>query len=172
MYTEAHRAAKRRQYDSRLRMAFDMLGERCARCDSTVRLEFDHVDPKTKVVEIAAATRLSLRRFLDEVAKCQVLCSECHDKKSALERGLTPTKGEDVHGTLSSYRYCRCDVCRDAKSAAGHTYRRSKGIAPRAPYIRDHGTYALYRKGCRCSLCKAANTARIRKWLDNRKIGA
>lgn len=34
----------------------------------------------------------------------------------------------------------------------------------RRVYVRQHGTYAKYRQGCRCFECRSANTARITKW--------
>jgi len=34
-------------------MLYDLLGEECVRCGSTDRLQFDHVDPTTKVFNVS-----------------------------------------------------------------------------------------------------------------------
>lgn len=43
-------------------------------------LEFHHIDPSTKVLKIgiAASGKMSMDRILAEVAKCEVLCVNCH----------------------------------------------------------------------------------------------
>jgi hypothetical protein len=37
-------------------------------------------------------------------------------------------------------------------------------------YNLDHGNYGLYRKGCRCDLCKRANSERMQKYWTNKTI--
>ena len=36
----------------------------------------------------------------------------------------------------------------------------------------EHGSYAKYRKGCRCSECKLANNSRMRNYWQSRKFNA
>lgn len=59
----------------------------CVKCGITdVRvLEFDHVDPATKSFSIARgiASTLSWENILAEIAKCQLLCANCHKIKTA-----------------------------------------------------------------------------------------
>lgn len=43
------------------------------------------------------------------------------------------------------------------------------GTKARRKRVIEHGTYGRYRKGCRCSACKAANTARHRKYRENKQ---
>lgn len=59
-------------------------GKSCAQCDSRDRLELDHVDPSTKVYQPAALWGMSDRnpKKIAELAKCQVLCRDCHLEKS------------------------------------------------------------------------------------------
>jgi hypothetical protein len=80
------------------------LGGKCCKCGSIENLEFDHIDPKTKELEIAQAlVRWSLDKVLKELKKCQLLCRKCHRKKTGVSK----------HGSLRRYIYhkCRCDIC-------------------------------------------------------------
>ena len=55
---------------------------RCADCgqDHPATLEFHHLDPTKKdaLVSRLIATTSSLRRLQEEMAKCVVLCANCH----------------------------------------------------------------------------------------------
>lgn len=80
----------------------------CAKCGSTDRLEVDHIDPATKTCN---PTRIWSREqaFRDmELAKCQVLCYECHKEKTFAAVVV-------VHGIRYTYRArgCRCEECRE-----------------------------------------------------------
>jgi hypothetical protein len=112
------------RYRSRRREAKKKLGGKCSRCGSTRRLEFDHLDPKTKYKVVAKMWSYSEERFWDEVGKCQLLCRECHQEKSLAERGLHRAKG--VHGNYMNYsRYgCRCDQCKSAWTEKNREYKR------------------------------------------------
>ena len=50
-------------------------------------LEFDHLDPQDKQFTISQAVRLgrNWQEILIEMAKCQVLCSNCHKKRTATQ---------------------------------------------------------------------------------------
>lgn len=65
-------------------------GKACAQCDSTENLELDHLDPKHKITH--RIWSWSAVRREAELAKCRVLCGECHKKKSAAEH----PKGEEA----------------------------------------------------------------------------
>ena len=55
----------------------------CGYRKNAAALQFDHRDPTTKEITIAAAThRWSLRKLATEVAKCDVLCANCHAEKT------------------------------------------------------------------------------------------
>lgn len=57
---------------------------KCSKCDESYPacLEFHHRDPSQKDIGIAEAisNRWSPTRILTEIAKCDVLCSNCHHK--------------------------------------------------------------------------------------------
>jgi hypothetical protein len=61
-------------------------GLKCSRCKEShsVCLEFHHIDPTTKEHNISMMYRShSEKRILEEIAKCIVLCANCHRKEHA-----------------------------------------------------------------------------------------
>jgi 5-methylcytosine-specific restriction endonuclease McrA len=71
----------KRRWERRRLAAVDKLGGKCVNCGDRDELEFDHIDPATKLYSIARASSFSQSRFDAEVAKCQLLCRECHQEK-------------------------------------------------------------------------------------------
>ena len=55
----------------------------CGESDILV-LEFDHLNPKDKCFNIGESTnnRYPLFKVIEEINKCQVLCSNCHRRKT------------------------------------------------------------------------------------------
>lgn len=86
--------------------------KKCVECGSIEDLELDHVDPSTKVSH-RIWTWSEVRRN-EELAKCQILCRSCHQKKTAQEN-QTAQHGTD---TMYSIYKCRCEDCRQARAAA------------------------------------------------------
>lgn len=104
----------KRRYDERRALAISTLGGKCAECGTTENLEVDHKDRTKKSMTFDRMTMVSIDKFIEELAKCQLLCDPCHNGKTLGERGLQRAIG--THGTLSSCRYCKCDLCREAKN--------------------------------------------------------
>lgn len=54
----------------------------CVRCGESHPscLDFHHRDRATKDADIATMRRFGLSRLVDEIAKCDVLCANCHRK--------------------------------------------------------------------------------------------
>lgn len=53
----------------------------CARCGGSfpvVVMDFHHRDPATKLFTVAAGNRRKLTDVIAEIAKCDVLCANCH----------------------------------------------------------------------------------------------
>jgi hypothetical protein len=52
----------------------------CVNCGATTNLQWDHIDPSTKLFDVmTGCTRLYRRaRIMAEIAKCQVLCGTCN----------------------------------------------------------------------------------------------
>lgn len=85
------KAAKKRILERR-RFVYEYLTKHpCVRCDEAdpVVLEFDHIDRDTKDSPISQAiwANWSMKRLLAEIDKCQVLCANCHRRKTAQDLG-------------------------------------------------------------------------------------
>lgn len=102
------------RYNKRIEAAKIKLGNKCSKCNKTDNLQFDHIDRKTKCFTIAKGWNRKESVFWEEINKCQLLCFNCHQEKTLLDLGQISAKTS--HGTLSSYRYCKCDLCRKANS--------------------------------------------------------
>jgi len=111
-----------KRYRERREKAIEKLGGKCSKCDSTDGLQFDHVDRTTKKFTIGTLSSINEQDFWKEVDKCQLLCDTCHQVKTLLDLGRVSAKS--THGTLSSYRYCKCDECKAAKAAYMKNYKR------------------------------------------------
>ena len=94
------------RYHTRRTEAIEHLGGQCVRCGTTEQLEVDHITPADKTYDIGKVWSYSAEKFWTEIAKCQVLCVECHKTKTREDRGETP------HGMHRYQRYgCRCNIC-------------------------------------------------------------
>lgn len=116
MATKEAQRKYQREWVAKRRAAY-LAGKSCARCASTERLEVDHIDRETKVSHAVWSWREDRR--LAELAKCQVLCHECHMEKTA-DENATATHGSSTR----LYRTgCRCRPCKDAHAAYARLYR-------------------------------------------------
>ena len=118
------------RYRQRRKEAVELLGSSCAvcGCDKEGELDIDHKCPMDKKYDGARMTMISHDKFLDELSRCQILCKKCHAQKTTKELGRTVAR--DTHGTLSSYRYCKCPLCKKAKSDWQRKYREGVGGLP------------------------------------------
>ena len=123
-YNEYMNSYIKAQYKKRIAVAKDSLGGKCALCGSIENLEFDHIDPSTKIDCVTSMHSFSQKRFEAEIDKCQLLCSLCHKEKNLMDLNVVSAK--TTHGTISSYRYCKCDLCRKAKSLYNKEYKSRK----------------------------------------------
>lgn len=109
---ERQREYQRRWVAARRRAYFE--DKACATCPSTERLQLHHIDPEEK--EHHAIWTWARERFEAEVAKCVVLCADCHRTFHAIDQMR--------HGRKRYQRGCRCQVCRAAKADDNHRNRR------------------------------------------------
>jgi 5-methylcytosine-specific restriction endonuclease McrA len=84
-YNAYNNAYMKARWVKRRLLAVAHLGSKCVRCGTTKNLEFDHIDPSTKLASIARASSWSEERFWKEVDKCQLLCVDCHKAKTKAE---------------------------------------------------------------------------------------
>ena len=99
-YVAARRARRRATLQS-------ILGDECVRCGSDEHLEFDHTDPATKSFKLSGSTLdKPWKELLIELAKCQLLCHDCHMDKSAGEKSVV-----EHGGGVSGKFHCPCDLC-------------------------------------------------------------
>lgn len=105
----------------RRKLALSQLGSECVVCGSSGDLDFDHIDPTTKVNSIASLVASASEELLQaELMKCQLLCKECHLEKSRANGDFTHGGGgcnkilNPLHGTWGMYgrEKCRCEPCR------------------------------------------------------------
>lgn len=84
--------AKKRVQSNRELVWEYLLGHPCIRCGETnpVVLEFDHRDPTEKVDHVSRlinSPRCAKSALMAEIAKCDVLCANCHRIKTAEQFG-------------------------------------------------------------------------------------
>lgn len=90
IYQQLYRQARRAK-------AKASLGDVCVKCGSDENIEFDHIDPSTKLGSIASMIDSKKEVFWTEVRKCQLLCRDCHVIKTRNEGHPPPPikLGED-----------------------------------------------------------------------------
>lgn len=84
----------------------------CQKCGSTTNLEIDHIDRTQKKINVSQIWSRKEEVREAELAKCQVLCHDCH-----LDKTISELSKPSAHGKRNTYsKYgCRCDPCKEAK---------------------------------------------------------
>ncbi len=117
------------KYEDRITAAKVQLGGECAKCGAIMNLEFDHIDPTTKSFNLTSNYGMEFVKWQVELAKCQLLCTQCHLQKTVAE------KSGPQHGTRSCFvTGCRCEPCREANNDYAREYQRT--------YYREHYSVA------------------------------
>ncbi len=102
----------------------------CVKCGSWKQLELDHIDPSKKKAHTIWSWSPAKRE--EEAKKCQVLCNNCHKKKTAIENSRPIT-----HGAPGGYaRGCRCEMCRKYHSEKMRLYH----LKTRGPVAKRKGS--------------------------------
>lgn len=113
------------KYHERRAYAYEKLGGKCVWCGATERLELDHINKQDKSFNITQFWSISKEKFDEELAKCQLLCHDCHVAKSFLDEDWGKGYGPTDHGSSSMYKLgCRCDECKKAYNKVSREYRR------------------------------------------------
>ena len=76
----------KQNYDENKQHLIDKMGGQCVSCGTTDNLEFDHINPLDKSLNITHKLVLKnayqLEEVVQELKKCQLLCEQCHKKKT------------------------------------------------------------------------------------------
>lgn len=137
-YNEYMKTYMLKRYNERLSEAKIYLGGKCTKCTETENLDFDHIIPSTKKFTIGVLWSINKEDFWKEIEKCQLLCKPCHNKKTIVDKGQVSARG--THGTISSVRYCSCDLCKAAKNKYNKERREKLGLNT-VNRIKGSGTY-------------------------------
>ena len=90
-YIDQASATQRRLRRERIAYLVDYFATHpCADCGESdpVVLEFDHLDPKAKSFTIGGSiSDRSWQSILDEIAKCDVVCANCHRRRTMKRSG-------------------------------------------------------------------------------------
>lgn len=90
-----YRDRQANRYEEARALMAELKSQPCVDCGGTFPwfcMDFDHVDPKTKVNSISQMFGSgSIKRILEEVAKCELLCCVCHRIRTFLQKedGIT-----------------------------------------------------------------------------------
>lgn len=122
-YSKYQKIYQLKRYHARRQEAIENLGGKCVACGTTENLELDHIDPSTKSFPISKLWSISKAKFLEELAKCQLLCNSCHIIKSKQDNKKPITHGK----YWATYKHkCICEECM--------SYRISHKIEKRSKY--------------------------------------
>lgn len=94
----------------------------CWWCGSWIDLEVDHIDPDRKVTH--AVWTWSESRRLAELKKCQVLCNQCHLRKTAIDRRAKVRHGSYVMRVRLG---CSCGECLAYHRESKRAWRKKTG---------------------------------------------
>ncbi len=83
-YKESYTA----QFEKKRQILLDARAGGCIKCEEkdAACLDFHHRDPSTKEGQIGEFRKFGVKHLLAEIAKCDVLCANCHRKHHRDER--------------------------------------------------------------------------------------
>ena len=84
---ERHKAKDLKRYTTALNFIRHAKSGGCSQCGekTPVCIDFHHIDPTTKLFNISSRLSKSIKTLWNEIAKCTLLCANCHRKLHAIE---------------------------------------------------------------------------------------
>jgi 5-methylcytosine-specific restriction endonuclease McrA len=82
--TEKYSTKNKEKRESRRKLIYEALGNKCVECGSTSNLEIDHINPSLKENRISPLAQGLSKTLKDD--NLQLLCHCCHTKKSKYQR--------------------------------------------------------------------------------------
>ena len=82
-------ASNLRAYAERRKIVIDAKSQPCADCGIQYPyyvMDFDHRDGALKVFPLNSVHRISMKAVLCEIAKCDVVCANCHRERTHRRR--------------------------------------------------------------------------------------
>lgn len=122
IYNNYMKAYMLNRYHQRRTEGIIRLGGKCVNCETTEKLEFDHIDPKEKSFSVAKLWSVNKNLFWSEINKCQLLCQPCHILKTHRDNGTIPGS----HGRTRYRQGCRCETCKLDQSKAQKEWKMRK----------------------------------------------
>lgn len=116
-YNEYQRIYQANRFRRRKAAAINQLGGCCVVCGSDEKLEFDHIDPQSKLYTIGMIFTHSETKLQSELLKCQLLCKSHHLEKTISQQSV------DHGGGLTGKRNCRCSLCAPLKNKYQKRYK-------------------------------------------------
>ena len=125
MNKDERRVYNLKRYHTKRNYYIEMLGGECVLCGSKENLEFDHIDPTTKKLDVGKLLNYSKAVAEAELSKCQLLCKTHHIAKSRKEASV------EHGGGASGKKNCKCAPCRLRKAEYMKNYKRKRlaGVA-------------------------------------------
>lgn len=116
------------EYKAKLRKAWrqevlELLGGKCINCNSVENLHVDHINQNEKLFCISKAP--SKKALMEEIKKCQILCSTCHRLKSNRE-----ISGENCHAAKLTHEDVKKIIIRSASGISGRSLSKEFNVNP------------------------------------------
>lgn len=77
-------------------MLLELLGGECKHCGITQKLQFDHINPASKIFDVSQRLDWKIDILLPEAQKCQLLCAHCHGVKTRKYSAYRKTGSKSV----------------------------------------------------------------------------